>query len=374
MTNAITMDENIHFKFNEKVTASGFSQALSLKVDDYFARRGISRHANAEMMFKTFLGFTLWLGTYAWLITRGYSIWGLVVAYVVHGYAQLFVAFNIAHDANHRAYSENPRVNRALSFTFDMVGVSSYMWRLLHNDSHHSFVNIRGADTTFISGTLFRFSSSDQRRRFHRYQHVYAPFVYCLCTLDWVLAKDYRWLVVGQRYGNHRVGKHPAGELIKLFAGKAFYYGCMIVLPLRYLAVPWWAVCLAFFTMHCFIGFTIALIFQPNHFNEHAAFPDADEHGGIANNYIKHIFDTTADYARRNPVATWFLGGLNLHVIHHMFPAICHVHYPALTEIVRETAAEYGLLYRESRTITGAFLLHLKWMRLLGVAKNGAAS
>jgi linoleoyl-CoA desaturase len=113
--------------------------------------------------------------------------------------------------------------------------------------------------------------------------------------------------------------------------------------------------------------------FQPNHFNESSTFPEADEEGGISNNYIRHIFDTTVDYARGNPFATWILGGLNLHVIHHMFPGICHVHYPALTKIVKSTAEEYGLSYRENRTITGAFLAHLKWLKRLGSADGDSA-
>jgi len=369
-----TMAEHTLFKFKEKVTSSGFSQALAQRVDDYFTRHQISRHASPEMWFKTALGFTLWVGTYVWLMTGAFSTLGLVGAYVVHGFAQLFIAFNIAHDANHRAYSKSLRVNNALSFVFDLVGVSSYMWRLMHNDSHHSFVNIRRADTTFISGNIFRFSPLDKRRPFHRYQHLYAPFLYCLSTLDWVVAKDYRWLVVGQRFGNHHIVRHPLKELIPLVGAKAFYFTYMLALPLLYLNVPWHAVILGFVVMHCFIGFTIALIFQPNHFNEHASFPEANDEGGISTNYIQHIFDTTSDYARANPIATWFLGGLNLHIIHHMFPAICHVHYPALTEIVRETAAEHGLMYREVRTISGAFLAHLRWMRVLGAADEQGAS
>lgn len=359
------MLDNRQFKFAQKVTASGFSKALSLKVDDYFHQRAISRHANLEMISKTILGFALWIGTYLWLMTGRFSALEVIGVYVVHGYAQLYMAFNIAHDANHGAYSKSRWVNRALGCVFDLVGGSSYMWRLLHNDSHHAFVNIRGADTTLISGNIFRFSPHEPRRPFHRYQHLYAPFLYCLSTLDWVLTKDFRWLAQ-PRFGNHKIVKHPLGELVLLFAGKAFYYTYILILPLRYLNVPWYSVVLGFIVMHLFLGFTLALIFQPNHFNEEATFPEADEDGHISNNYIRHIFDTTVDYARGNPFATWILGGLNLHVIHHMFPGICHVHYPALTRIVKSTAEEYGLQYRETSTITGAFLAHLRWMKRLG--------
>jgi linoleoyl-CoA desaturase len=365
----LNMVESRQFKFKHKVTSSGFSKALSQRVDDYFQDRRISRHANLEMFSKTVLGFVLWIATYLWLMTGRFSSLEMVAAYVVHGFAQLYMAFNIAHDANHGAYSRSKRVNRALGCVFDLVGASSYMWRLLHNDAHHTFVNIRGADTTLVAGNIFRFTPHDRRRSFHRYQHLYAPFLYSLSTLDWVLTKDYRWLFQ-QRFGNRKIAQHPVGELVLLFAGKAFYYTYTLVLPLFLLDVPWYAVVLGFIVMHFFLGFTIALIFQPNHFNEESAYPDADEEGRIANNYIGHIFDTTADYARGNRFATWILGSLNLHVIHHMFPGICHVHYPALTEIVRSTAAEHGLSYRENRTITGAFLAHLRWLKILGSAED----
>jgi linoleoyl-CoA desaturase len=359
------MVETRQFKFKQKVTASGFSRAVSQRVDGYFQDRRISRHANLEMMSKTLLAFVLWIGTYLWLITGRFSSLEVVGVYVVHGFAQLYMAFNIAHDANHGAYSKSRRVNRVLACVFDLVGVSSYMWRLLHNDSHHSFVNVRGADTTFVSAKVLRFSSRDPWRPFHRYQYLYASLLYCLSTLDWVLTKDFRWLFE-PRFGNRKIVKHPLGELVLLFVAKAFYYTYMLVLPLRYLSVPWYSIVLGFIVMHFFLGFTIALIFQPNHFNEDSTFPEADEEGHISNNYITHIFDTTMDYARGNPFTTWILGGLNLHVIHHMFPGICHVHYPALTKIIISTAEEHGLSYREKRTVTGAFLAHLRWLKSLG--------
>jgi linoleoyl-CoA desaturase len=276
------------------------------------------------------------------------------------------MAFNIAHDANHRAYSRSKRVNKVLGYVFDLVGVSSYMWRLMHNDSHHSFVNIQGADTTLISGNIFRFSPHDRRRPFHRFQHLYAPILYCFATLDWVLTKDYQWLFSMRRFGNHRIVRHPRKEVVLLFAGKTFYYAYVLMVPLLCLRVPWYSVIAGFLVMHAFLGFTIALIFQPNHFIEDSSYPEADEEGHVSNNYIQHIFETTADYARGNPFAIWALGGLNLHVIHHMFPGICHVHYRALTRIVKSTAEEYGLTYREKRTIAGAFLAHLQWMKVLG--------
>jgi linoleoyl-CoA desaturase len=366
------MTETRRFKYEHGVVSLDFSKTLAQRVDAYFQDRGISRNANLEMISKTILGFALWIASWVWLMTGRFSAVQVVGVYVIHGLAQLYMAFNIAHDANHGAYWKSKRVNRVVSCVFDLVGVSSYMWRLLHNHSHHSFVNIRGADTTLISGAIFRFSPHDRRRPYHRYQHLYASLIYCLATLDWVLTKDFRWLA-NASFGNRKIVKHPLHELVILFAGKAFYCTYVLVLPLLYLDAPWYAIIAGFIVMHFFLGFIISLIFQPNHFNEHAAYPEADADGHISNDYIQHIFDTTSDYARGNPFAIWILGGLNLHVIHHMFPAICHVHYSALTELVRTTAEEYGLRYRENRTISGAFLAHLRWLKVLGTREDVTA-
>lgn len=363
------MDQDLKIRYKQDPSLSDFSRVLAQRVDAYFHERRISKHANLEMVLKTVLGFSLWIATYAVLMSDWFSPAGLVGMYVVHGFAQLYIAFNIAHDANHAAYSKSKRVNRALSCVFDLVGVSSYMWRLLHNASHHAFVNVGGADTAIASNSFLRFTPDEKRAPLHRYQHLYAPFLYCLSTLDWVLTKDYRWLY-HERFGNHRITRHPPKTLAFLFLTKAFYYTYMLVLPLVFLSVPWYAVVIGFVVMHFFIGFTIALIFQPTHITEGSHYDQPDAEGDIHNNYIQHVFDTTADYARGNPVANWILGCLNLHVIHHMFPQICHVHYPALTEIVKTTAEELGLAYRENETITGAFLAHLRWLKALGRADD----
>jgi linoleoyl-CoA desaturase len=355
----------LQVRYAERVGSSDFARTMTQRVDAYFAERQISRHADAEMVAKTVLGLVLWIATWAVLMADRLSPLGVVGWYVVHGFAQLYMAFNIAHDANHGAYSRRKSVNKLVAYVFDLVGVSSYMWRLFHNDSHHAFVNVQGVDTALSSDNLFRFCPQETRLRRHRWQHLYAPPLYCLSTLDWVLAKDFRWLLRGT-FGNRRIAQHPRREIVLLFLFKAFYYTYVLVLPLLFLSVPWYAIVGGFVLMHAFLGFTIAAIFQPTHITEGTTYVEPDGDGRISNNYIRHVFDTTADFARTVPFANSLLGCLNLHVIHHMFPGICHVHYPALTEIVRATAAEFGLTYRENRTITGAFLAHLRWLRLLG--------
>ena len=75
---------------------------------------------------------------------------------------------------------------------------------------------------------------------------------------------------------------------------------------------------------------------------------------------------TTANFATTNPVITWFVGGLNFQVEHHLFPRISHVHYPALSAIVADTCKVHGLNYLVQPTLMGAISSHVRFLARLG--------
>ncbi|MGY0037784.1 fatty acid desaturase family protein [Pedobacter sp. NJ-S-72] len=65
-------------------------------------------------------------------------------------------------------------------------------------------------------------------------------------------------------------------------------------------------------------------------------------------------------------MAAFLCGGLNRQIEHHLFPKICHIHYPAIGKIVKETAEEFNLPYIESITFTAALQSHYRTLRKLG--------
>jgi len=60
------------------------------------------------------------------------------------------------------------------------------------------------------------------------------------------------------------------------------------------------------------------------------------------------------------------VGGLNFQVEHHLFPTICHVHYPHIADIVKSTTEEYGVPYLENETFTQAIVSHINTLRRFG--------
>jgi fatty acid desaturase (delta-4 desaturase) len=55
-------------------------------------------------------------------------------------------------------------------------------------------------------------------------------------------------------------------------------------------------------------------------------------------------------------------------VEHHLFPAICFVHYPAIRKIVAEEAEKIGVPYASYRTLPGIFVEFLKFVKDMGTA------
>jgi len=49
-----------------------------------------------------------------------------------------------------------------------------------------------------------------------------------------------------------------------------------------------------------------------------------------------------------------------------LFPKICHIHYPKISSIVRETALEFGVPYHDNTSFFTALQSHYKVLKHYG--------
>jgi linoleoyl-CoA desaturase len=94
----------------------------------------------------------------------------------------------------------------------------------------------------------------------------------------------------------------------------------------------------------------------------------------LENNWAIHQLHTTTNFGHKNKLLSWYVGGLNYQVEHHLFPNVCHVHYRNLAPIVEQTAKEFGLPYKSKETFTGALVAHAKLMKELGIKPESEPS
>jgi linoleoyl-CoA desaturase len=118
--------------------------------------------------------------------------------------------------------------------------------------------------------------------------------------------------------------------------------------------------------MHYIAGFILAMIFQPAHVVEGTAYPEPDLNKSLEHNWAVHQLLTTTNFGNNSPLFSWYVGGLNFQIEHHLFPNICHVHYRKLAGIVQSTAAEFNLPYKSYKTFGSAIVAHARMLKQLG--------
>jgi len=348
-----------------KANSSDFYSTLNKRVEEYFTSNQLSKNANWIMIFKTVFYPAILITAYLVLILNQNPLVVQFLLWMVIGFFTAFVGVNISHDAIHGSLSKHKKANSLLSYTFNLIGANAYMWSIMHNIVHHTYTNIDGQDEDIESVPLLRVSPHQKLLKINRYQYWYAFLLYGLGSLSWVFIKDYVKFFK-KKIGNYDNKKHPRIEYFNLFFFKLVYYTIFLVLPMIFINATWWQVLLGFLLLHFCEGITMAVIFMLAHIVEETNFPLPDQKGNIQNSWAVHQLYTTADFGRENNLLSFLCGGLNFQVEHHLFPRICHVHYKAISGIVKETAEEYNLPYIANPSFSGAIISHIRLLKRLG--------
>jgi len=275
------------------------------------------------------------------------------------------IAFNISHDASHGSFCRSRFGNRLLALTFDLLGASSYCWYRKHNVKHHGYTNIEGEDEDIQVGLVGRLSPYARARQFHRYQHIYLWPLYGLLAFKWHFYDDYRDLMKRGMIGRVRISRPKGWEMVLLVGGKLAFLGVWFALPAT--QRPIGAVLIAYLIVASVLGLVLSLVFQLAHCVEETKFSQST----IAESLFPlgweaHQIEATANFACQCRWLTWFVGGLNHQIEHHLFPRISHIHYPALAPLVEEICRRHGVRYSVNESLWGALGSHYLFLRRLG--------
>jgi linoleoyl-CoA desaturase len=248
-----------------------------------------------------------------------------------------------------------------------LVGANAFNWKMQHNVLHHTYTNVHDADEDIAMRGIMRFSPHTEWKYIHKFQYIYAWLLYGLMTLSWMTVKDFDRIV---KYHKTGLAKKQKANITKewtiLLITKIVYVTYLVIIPLLFTPLAWWQILIGIVVMHYITGFILAIIFQPAHVIEGTEYPLPDEDNNLENNWAVHQLLTTTNFAGNSRFFSWYVGGLNFQIEHHLFPNICHVHYKKISAIVRETAHEYGLPYKSARTFIDALAGHAKLLKELG--------
>jgi linoleoyl-CoA desaturase len=291
------------------------------------------------------------------------NVWLQLALCISYGLAASAVGFNIFHDANHGALSENPRVNAAVAIlTSAVLGPSRYLWKYKHNVLHHRFTNIHGWDDDLETRGFLRISPEQPWKARYRGQHIFVFVLYAINAIEMVFVKDFVQYFTLRINPYQRIPAMSGAEKAEFWATKAVFLAIFIALPIA--VVPLGHFVVGFLVYQFTVGLALALVFGMAHQVETAAFP-VPQGSTIPEEWAAHQMRTTANFANFNPGWNWYTGGLNHQIEHHLFPSISHTHYSAIRQIVHSTALEFHLPYNHFETYGEALHSHYQLLRKL---------
>jgi len=359
------MKDTISFSRTDKVK---FFRILNKRVSTYFKENKIKRTGNWKLYSKAVVMFSLFLVPLVLILTISMPQWLLLLLSVVIGIGMAGVGMNVMHDSNHESFSNKKWVNKLMGSSIYILAGNVYNWKVQHNVLHHTFTNIQGHDEDIDAGRIIRFSKHAKWLQIHKFQKYYSIFLYGLLTINWAITTDFKqmrsYLKRKLSYGEF---PNPAKEWTILVITKVLYYLLWIVLPLAVLDIAWWKILIGFFVMHYTAGMILSVVFQLAHVVPNTEMPQPDKDGNLEHTWAVHQLYTTSNFAPNNKFVSYYTGGLNHQVEHHIFPHISHVHYGKIAKIVKETTKEFNLPYNEYKTMRKALVEHFKQLNTLGV-------
>lgn len=356
-------------KYDGNSESNRFIQILKQRIDAYFDQNHISKYGNQAVYFKMALILAVFLGSYALMLSNRFSPPVVFLFAVICGLSNVLIVMNIAHDASHHALSSNKKINRLLSWTLELSGLSHYLWQINHNIIHHPYPNVAPVDSEItIAIPFIRFTTFFKKSRIQRFQHLYTPFLYLFFTMNLILLRDFSDVKLLPKKNSQQVVKRfSPGFYLVFFLSKIFYFGFALVIPLLILDIVWWKVIIGFFAVHAIMSIFELCIQLPLHINENSPITEIQKEGRIPTNYAVQMLKSTTDYAPMSRMANFITGGINTHTVHHFFPGICHIHYIALTRILKSTAREFDMPYQSMSWAEG-MQSHFRRLKELALA------
>lgn len=345
--------------------STSFHAELRRRTDAYFKERGTSATGNYKLFTKAGILVGSLLFLYVHLVFFTPQVLWAVLECVLLGIVTAAIGFNIMHDGAHGSFSKRKWLNQLAGLSLNILGANVFMWKTKHNVIHHSYTNIDGVDDDLDARPFLRLCQSQKRYKIHRYQHFYFWLTYMGLYLYWIFCSDF------VKYFTQKVGDMPLTKMekkdhVSFWGFKVFYLSMFAALPIYTVGLLPWLTGFLLYTM-C-TGFTMSIVFQLAHTVEDTNFPlpCATTHK-IEDEWAIHQLKTTANFATNNKLVTWFMGGLNFQIEHHLFPKISHIHYPEISRIIKQTCQDFNIPYLEfpkTRMAVASHVAHLRQLAL----------
>jgi linoleoyl-CoA desaturase len=330
-------------EFNQQADRD-FSVALKNSVHNYLQEKKDHRFSNTIFLLKL-LALAIIAYTFYFFALNSHSMMSYGILFVAFMWFAMLLSMNASHDASHGSVFRSPSANRWLMALCSIpMGTDPDFWTLRHVHFHHTYPNIQHYDLDMEPNLALRQAPFHDWAPQYNYQRYYWPLVAAisLTYLCWV--SD--WL--------DRFGKTPLNKFahlnnktywLKFLSLKVAHIFLLIVIPGLVLAIPFWQILIVYLIAQMLVSAFLVLMILGTHWAD-VDFFQADNENKIPHSWHRHAFLTACDWQPNPRWINYFLGGLDLHLTHHLLPSYSNLHYTAIADIIKNLSQEYDLPYR----------------------------
>ncbi len=341
--------------------SDNFQKQVRSEVEKYLKAHCLSPYGGWRVYIKTAI-ILFWLATSYQLLVFGN--FGIILSFTLAvnlGLSFACLHLNLLHESAHFSFHPDKETNKSLSCIADALGISAFIWSFRHNHLHHPNTNIIGVDTDLNLSVLARFSPYHQWLSHYRLQHIYLWVLYAFQTLNMIVQNIFE--MISKKKDGHDIPKPSTKELFIFWLGKINFIILFFLTPLY---VHGLKKTLVFFCIFIAVsGLAASIIFVLGHFVQGTQFFDEDT-AFDSQKFFEQQLASTAGFCHNNPFISWYSGGLNFQIEHHLFPRISHIHYPAIARIVKRLCKEHHIQYHYFPTLRVALKSHYLFLKDLG--------
>jgi linoleoyl-CoA desaturase len=357
--------KTIQFKSTDRKEKE-FVDQLKMEISDYFKKHNLSIKGNFWLFLKAIVILSVYIVPWIMLIILPLNGWIAVLLCILIGIGEAGVGMNVMHDAAHGSLSRKKWVNNLFQSSMYILGSNIFNWKIQHNLFHHTYTNIYGFDPDIGTKLVIRLNDHSKIRSYHKYQYFYSFFLYGLMTLSKIVLDVVQLFQYNISGLTKQQKANPRKEMAILLVSKTLYFLVFIGVPLWLSSFLWWEIVIGFIIVHFTAGIIMSTVFQMAHVVEGAKQPLPDASGTIPHEWMVHQLHCTSDFAPKNRILGWYIGGLNYQIEHHLFPNISHIHYRKIAPIVQTTATKFGIFYNVKPTFVSALSSHINRLKELG--------
>lgn len=330
-----------------------------------------SYKANKLFIMKVIVILLMWFGLYYYGI-KSMNI-GLIF---LSGIMWSALGFCIMHDGSHSALSKNYLVNWLCSMIWNNFSLwNNTAWMLHHIYGHHSYTGIAELDPDLNYDIILKSENQKDQNYgpIYKYQHYYSWILLSILPNQFLsVALNYRffkniygldWLGL-EKYQKNYVNIINIFSIILLFGIPLYIYKSLL------------ATILINFVYFTGIGITFFIFVLPNHdslaVRKNQQYFKEYKKDMLKDWSVQQII-SSANFSNSNSIidiiVTQLFGGMNYQIEHHLFPTVCHIYYPEISNVIKRICHKYQIPYVSRKNIFECVKEYYQLLKLLSEYK-----